>query len=59
MYAIVDFICMGLLDLWWTQTEKITKWKCLPKVGFEHGTFRLRSERAKPWAIKADKYGPS
>ena len=20
-YAIVDFICMGLLDLWWARTE--------------------------------------
>ena len=29
----------------------------LPIVGFELVTFRLRSERAKRWAIRADKYG--
>ena len=27
-----------------------------PTVGFEPGTFRLRSECAKRWAIRADKY---
>ena len=30
--------------------------KFLPTVGFEPGTFRLRSERAKRWAFRADKY---
>ena len=30
--------------------------KLLSTVGFEPGTFRLRSERAKRWAIRADKY---
>ena len=32
--------------------------KFLPLVGFEPGTFRLRSERAKRWFITADKYRP-
>ena len=34
----------------------ITILQPLPTVGFEPGTFRLRSERAKRWAIKAGKY---
>ena len=46
---MVDFICMGLLDLWGARTENST-------VGFEPGTFRLRSEGAKRWAIRAYKY---
>ena len=32
--------------------------KFLPTVGFEPGTFLLRSERAKRWAIRANKYRP-
>ena len=28
----------------------------MPTVGFEPWTFRIRSERAKRWAIRADKY---
>ena len=34
----------------------ITKWKNVSTVGFETGTFRILSERAKRWAIGADKY---
>ena len=30
--------------------------KFLPPMGFEPATSRLRSERAKHWAIRADKY---
>ena len=32
--------------------------KILPTVGVESGSLRLRSERAKRWAIRADKYWP-
>ena len=52
-----DFICITWLTLavmnanWELQNEKF-----LPTVGFEPGTFYLRSERAKRWAIRADKY---
>ena len=28
----------------------------MPTVGFEPGTFRIRNERTKRWAIRADKY---
>ena len=41
---MVDFICMGLLDLFGTRTENYKIKKLLLKVGFEPGTFRLRSE---------------
>ena len=30
--------------------------KFLPPGGFEPGTFRLQSERAKRWPIRADKH---
>ena len=33
--------------------------KFLPTLGFEPGTFHLWSERAKRWAISADKYQSS
>ena len=49
-YVMVDFICMGLLDL-----IGITKWK----IRAHSGTFRLWSDRAKRWAIRADKYQSS
>ena len=42
-YAMVDFICMGLLKLKGTQSKReIQKGKFLTKVGFEPGIFRLR-----------------
>ena len=41
---MVYFICMGLLDLWGAQAENYKyKWKYMPTVGFEPGTFRLGS----------------
>ena len=48
---MVDFICIGLLDLWGERTENI-----LPKVGYEPDTFRLRSELAKLCATISDIY---
>ena len=54
-YAMVEFICMGLLNLWWTRTENYKMKNSCP-VGFELGTFRFQSERAKRLAIRADKY---
>ena len=44
---MVNFICMGLLDLWGARTDNNKMKKIMPTVGFESGTFRLRSERAK------------
>ena len=41
-YAMIDFICKGYLELSGTQVKR----KFLPTVGFEPGTFRLRSEGA-------------
>ena len=52
-YVMVDVICMGLLDLW-----GITKWKIHAHSGIWTRTFCIRSERAKRWAIRADKYRP-
>ena len=48
MPLLTDFICIVNREL---QNEKF-----LPTVGFEPGTFLLRRERAKCWAIRADKY---
>ena len=42
-YVMVDFICMGLLDLFGTRTENYNE-NFLPTVEFEPGTFRLRGE---------------
>ena len=47
MYVIVDFICNGYLELSGTRVElELQNKKFLPIVGFEPGTFCLRSERA-------------
>ena len=45
-YAMVDFICMGLLDLWWAWTENYNL-KILAHSWIRTWTFRLWSERAK------------
>ena len=54
-YVIVDFIGMGLLDPWGERTKNY-KMKILAYVTVGFGTFRLRSEHAKHWAIRADIY---
>ena len=54
-YVMVDFICMSLLDA----NRELQNETFLPTVGFEPGTFRIRSERAKRWATRADKYRSS
>ena len=36
--------------------RKLQNEKFMPTMGFEPGTFRIRSERATRWAIRADKY---
>ena len=36
--------------------QKLQNEKFLPTVEFEPGIFRLQSERAMRWAIRADKY---
>ena len=44
---MVDFICMGLLELCGSRVEReLQNVKFLPTVGFEPGTSRLLSERA-------------
>ena len=44
---MVDFICMGLLELCRSRVEReFQNVKFLPSVGFEPGTSRLLSERA-------------
>ena len=44
---MVDFIRIGLLELWGSRVEsELQNLKFLPTVGFEPGTFHLRSERA-------------
>ena len=53
-YVMVDFICMGLLDLW--ERRELQSEKFLSTVGFEPRTFRLQSERAKRWAVTSDTY---
>ena len=47
VHVMVDFIRMGLLELWasWVERE-LQNVRFLPTVGFELGTFRSRSERA-------------
>ena len=46
MYVIVDFIRMGLLELYGSRVERqLQNVNFLPTVGFEPGTSRLRSER--------------
>ena len=54
---MVDFICMGLLDMWWSRIDNY-KMKKIAHSGIRTGTFRLRHERSKRWAItgRADKY---
>ena len=55
-YVMVDFICMGLLEMWAAQTEYILhNEKVLHTLGFKHGTFRLRIP-AKRCAISWDIY---
>ena len=54
-YVMVDFICMGLLALFGTRTENYRmKYSCPQWI--QPGTFRPQGERAKRWAIRADKY---
>ena len=53
-------VCHGWLHLHGL-TRPVMNWELqnetfLLTVGFEPWIFRLRSERAKPWAIRADKY---
>ena len=44
---MVDFIYKDYLELWGSRVEReLQNEKFLPTVGFEHGTFRFRSERA-------------
>ena len=44
---MVDFICMGLLELCGSRVEReLQNVKFLPTVGFEFGTSHLLSERA-------------
>ena len=44
---MVDFICMGLLELCGSRVEReLQNVKFLPTVGFEPGTSRLLRERA-------------
>ena len=47
VYVMVDFIRIGPLELWgsWVEHE-LQNVEFLPTVGFEPGTFLLRSERA-------------
>ena len=56
MYVTVDFIYMGLLDLWGARAGNNKIKNSLPIVGFEPGTFRLRCERAKRLTTRADIY---
>ena len=42
-----------------TANRELQNEKYKPTVGFDPGTFRLRSERGKRWAIRADKYRSS
>ena len=56
MYVMADFICMWLLNLWGAQTENHKMKKFLLTVRFERGTFHLRSEVAKRYAIRWDIY---
>ena len=47
VYFMVDFICKGFLELIGTKVEReLQNQKFLPTVGFEPGTFRLRSKCA-------------
>ena len=48
---MVEFICMGLLDPVRSANRELQNEKFLPTVGFEPGTFRLRSDLAKSCAI--------
>ena len=48
-----------MVDFTWpvrSANQKLQNEKFLPTVGFEPRTLRIRSERAKRWAIRADKY---
>ena len=53
MYVMVDFICMGLLELQETQTsKKYKKYKFLPTMGFESSTFHEADAlRIAPWDL--------
>ena len=54
MYAIVDTICMGLLELWGAQAG-MTKFKnFLPTAEFESLIFPLRSDRDKHCTERCD-----
>ena len=47
VYVMVDFICKDYLELSGTRFEyELQNEKFLPAIGFEPGTFRLRSESA-------------
>ena len=43
MYVMVDFICMGILELQGAEA-RITKWKILPTAGLELTTLWLWSD---------------
>ena len=55
-------VCHGWLHLYGltrpvkSANRELQNEKFMPKVGFEPVTFRIRSERAERWAIRADKY---
>ena len=53
---MIDFICMGLLDLWGAAERELQNEKFLSTVEFEPDTFRLRIEHTTLWAIWADNY---
>ena len=52
-YVMVDFICIGLPRPVRNANRKIQNENFLHTVGFKPRTFRLRSERAKRWVIRA------
>ena len=59
-YVMVDFICIhGLTWPVRSANRELQNEKFLSTVEFEPGAFRLRSEHAKRWAIRADKYRSS
>ena len=56
-YDMVDFICKGLLDMWWARTENYKmKNSCQHWDSNPGPSACKRSERAKRWTIRADKY---
>ena len=55
-YVMVYFNLHGLTWPVMSANRELQNVKFLPTVRFEPGTFRLRCERAKRWAIWADKY---